>query len=376
MGIQRTASNINSKTTKEPKPTSQTTTKGSHSATVNPSVTLGHSAGIPGETSKYRNRVRTSSLEIKSHHLHEPRRRNSATLQQIAVDGDQSASTPTRHRSSTLSTTLQASSSSRPLLRSRASTNTRSSPPVSPTLSTHSSLSSSASAKGRPRAMSSSPRTGRQTQPYRKLIIIFSILVSLFLLGTVIVLSSVRYYLAIPDGSFLTEEEVPWTGSDLISPLRDPLPANATLAKRQDWEEVQAEGAVMGAETIPQVWDEMSEEDMEDPVTPGMSASSETYTTSEEAQLAGEEQWGIDGPGSGQYWMQSEWDGHVRDTDDWSRLYNVSLRYVCCPFCLYLVLTCRTGEKIPRIIHQTWKDDQLPEKWRKAWKECREGMPD
>jgi len=34
------------------------------------------------------------------------------------------------------------------------------------------------------------------------------------------------------------------------------------------------------------------------------------------------------------------------------------------------------GEKIPRLIHQTWKDDQLPEKWRKAWKECREGMPD
>jgi len=34
------------------------------------------------------------------------------------------------------------------------------------------------------------------------------------------------------------------------------------------------------------------------------------------------------------------------------------------------------GEKIPRLIHQTWKDDHLPEKWRKAWKECREGMPD
>jgi hypothetical protein len=174
--------------------------------------------------------------------------------------------------------------------------------------------------------MSSSPRTGRQTQPYRKVIIIFSILVSLFLLGTVIVLSSVSYYLAFPDGSFLSEEEVPWTGNDLISPLRDPLPANATLEKRQEWEEMQAEGAVMGTEAIPQVWDEMSEEDME---TLAASGSSETYTATEEAQLAGEEQWGIDGPGSGQYWMQSEWDGQVRDTDDWSRLYNVSLRYVC-----------------------------------------------
>lgn len=318
------------KTTKEPKPILlQTNRKGSNSATDTSSVTLGPSAGIP-DHSKYRNRVRTSSLEL-SNHLHEPRRRNSSGVSQsaaasavAAINADQSASTPTRNRSSTLTTRLQSSSSTRPHLRSRASTNTRLSPPTSPTLSSHSSLSSSTSAKGRPRAMSSSPRTGRQTQPYRKVIIIFSILVSLFLLGTVIVLSSVSYYLAFPDGSFLSEEEVPWTGNDLISPLRDPLPANATLEKRQEWEEMQAEGAVMGTETIPQVWDEMSEEDME---TPASSGSSETYTATEEAQLVGEEQWGIDGQGSGQYWMQSEWDGQVRDTDDWSRLYNVSLRY-------------------------------------------------
>lgn len=31
---------------------------------------------------------------------------------------------------------------------------------------------------------------------------------------------------------------------------------------------------------------------------------------------------------------------------------------------------------MPRIIHQTWKSDTLPEKWRKSWRECREGMPD
>jgi len=31
---------------------------------------------------------------------------------------------------------------------------------------------------------------------------------------------------------------------------------------------------------------------------------------------------------------------------------------------------------MPRIIHQTWIDDTLPPKWRKAWRECREGMPD
>jgi hypothetical protein len=31
---------------------------------------------------------------------------------------------------------------------------------------------------------------------------------------------------------------------------------------------------------------------------------------------------------------------------------------------------------MPRILHQTWKDNTLPEKWRLAWRECREGMPD
>jgi len=174
--------------------------------------------------------------------------------------------------------------------------------------------------------MSSTPRTGRQTHPYRKVIIIFSILVSLFLLGTVIVLSSVSYYLAIPDGSFLTEEEVPWTGQDLISPLRDPLPVNATLERRQDWESIHVDGVALGTETLPQVWDEMSEDDLEDPEITLPNASSETYTVSEEAQLGGEQQWGIDGEGSGEYWMQSDWEGHVHDTDDWSRLYNVTLR--------------------------------------------------
>lgn len=31
---------------------------------------------------------------------------------------------------------------------------------------------------------------------------------------------------------------------------------------------------------------------------------------------------------------------------------------------------------MPRIIHQTWKSNVLPEKWRVAWRQCREGMPD
>ncbi|KAK4686177.1 hypothetical protein P7C73_g3955, partial [Tremellales sp. Uapishka_1] len=73
------------------------------------------------------------------------------------------------------------------------------------------------------------------------------------------------------------------------------------------------------------------------------------------------QEWGVDGAGSGGYWMREDWDGRVERTDSWERLENV---------------TTRVGEKIPRLIHQTWKSDHLPDKWRKAWKECREGMPD
>lgn len=41
-----------------------------------------------------------------------------------------------------------------------------------------------------------------------------------------------------------------------------------------------------------------------------------------------------------------------------------------------IMLLFSPGETIPRIIHQTWKADTLPEKWRDVWRECREGMPD
>lgn len=181
--------------------------------------------------------------------------------------------------------------------------------------------------------MSSTPRTARQTHPYRKAIIIFSILVSLFLLGTVIVLSSVSYYLAFPAGAFLTEDEVPWTGEDLIKALLDPPTVNGTIERRQDWEELKAEDAIMGSETIPQVWDEMSEvggvgevkaaeagatEDLEDD-----SGSVDAF-----AEETMDEDWGIDGMGTGSYWMKDQWDGKVHDTSDWSRLYNITTRYV------------------------------------------------
>jgi len=177
--------------------------------------------------------------------------------------------------------------------------------------------------------MSSSPRTARQTHPYRKAIIIFSILVSLFLLGTVIVLSSVSYYLAFPDGAFLTEDEVPWTGEDLIKALSDAPSVNGTVERRQEWEELKAEDAIMGSETIPQIWDEVdaSEVKAEDvSVTEDLEDDSDSINLSSE--IGSEEAWGIDGMGTGSYWMKDQWDGKVHDTNDWSRLYNVTTRYV------------------------------------------------
>jgi mannosyltransferase OCH1-like enzyme len=35
-----------------------------------------------------------------------------------------------------------------------------------------------------------------------------------------------------------------------------------------------------------------------------------------------------------------------------------------------------TPERIPRILHQTWKTDVLPERWQAVSKTCRELMPD
>ena len=38
--------------------------------------------------------------------------------------------------------------------------------------------------------------------------------------------------------------------------------------------------------------------------------------------------------------------------------------------------TALPGERIPRILHQTWKDETLPEKWAGVSQNCRDLMPD
>ncbi|EIW66516.1 hypothetical protein TREMEDRAFT_40831 [Tremella mesenterica DSM 1558] len=169
----------------------------------------------------------------------------------------------------------------------------------------------------------------------KKTAIVFLVLLSLVLIGTVVVLSTVSYYLAIPTMAYLTEEEVPWRAEDVIGPLRN-----------SDMPQIRAEHPTIGR---------FSEEEMTD----GDEVEGENGY--DEEQQWEDEMWGPDGKGTGGYWMRAGWEGQVQGTDSWQRLFNV---------------TTRPGEKIPRLIHQTWKNDQLPEKWREAWKECREGMPD
>ena len=137
-------------------------------------------------------------------------------------------------------------------------------------------MSLSLNSPGRPKAHA--PKT-------RKLIIATVLLLSLILGGTILVLSFVSYYLAIPTAAFLTEAEVPWNPNDAIPLLRDPPSIvsdleglrvrRSTKWGRQEWEEIDGEGtgdgvnpatatkaddAIMGADTIAEVWSELEED--------------------------------------------------------------------------------------------------------------------
>ncbi|RSH94822.1 hypothetical protein EHS25_004628 [Saitozyma podzolica] len=203
----------------------------------------------------------------------------------------------------------------------------------------------------------------------RKIVITLIVLVSLILVGTIVVLSSISYYLAIPAGAYLTEDEVPWRPEDVIRSLYEAPTPSATATpgkvKRQDFEEigvgagVSPSTGVMGTDTIAEVWEELEEELEEEFEQEAVDhAYDDAVEISQVSSPSGSEDedwvWGVDGKGTGGYWMREDWDGTVQDTASWNRLYNVTTR----------------------LIHQTWKTDSLPAKWQKAWRECREGMPD
>lgn len=182
----------------------------------------------------------------------------------------------------------------------------------------------------------------------RKTVIAFLVILSLVLLGTVIVLSTVSYYLAIPSWAYLTETEVAWRAEDVIKPLLEqPRPK---LSKRVQWGELDSDvlsysstGAAVSASTISvdsatmtaETWDEFKEEmeelDAAEEVDEDIATQpeGEAVDTDPTATSSIEEdngQWGIDGMGTGSYWMRNDWDGRVRDTDSWERLYNVTNR--------------------------------------------------
>lgn len=182
----------------------------------------------------------------------------------------------------------------------------------------------------------------------RKTVIAFLVILSLVLLGTVIVLSTVSYYLAIPSWAYLTETEVAWRAEDVIKPLLEqPRPK---LSKRVQWGELDSDvlsysstGAAASASTISvdsatmtaETWDEFKEEMEEldaaeevdeDNATQPESEAVDTDPTATSSIEEDNGQWGIDGMGTGSYWMRNDWDGRVRDTDSWERLYNVTNR--------------------------------------------------
>ncbi|KAL7421918.1 hypothetical protein Q5752_003690 [Cryptotrichosporon argae] len=215
------------------------------------------------------------------------------------------------------------------------------------------------------RAISTAPAVKPPTSRARTTFFVGLILVSLFLAGTVVVLSTVSYYLAIPAAAYLTEQEVPWRPEDAIRRLAhsDQRHAKRRQAARQDWEEIVEEleeeakeaggnAAVLGSDAVAEVWVEAADAEGQ---TPSASAVVANQTGVASVHAASASSSPIE------YWREPEWDGTVQGTAGWNRLYNVSTR---------------AGETIPRLIHQTWKSDQLPEKWREAWVECREGMPD
>jgi hypothetical protein len=175
----------------------------------------------------------------------------------------------------------------------------------------------------------------------RKIVITLIVLVSLILVGTIVVLSSISYYLAIPADAYLTEIEVPWKPEDVIRSLYEPpspsAEAGAVKAKRQDFEEVgtgvSPSTGVMGTDTIAEVWEELEEELEEEFEHEAVDhAYDDAVEISQVSSPSGSEDedwaWGVDGKGTGGYWMREDWDGTVQDTASWNRLYNVTTRWV------------------------------------------------
>ena len=126
--------------------------------------------------------------------------------------------------------------------------------------------------------------TQNQTSRWKKVVVVALVIGTLFLLGTVIVLSSVSYSLALPAAAFLTEEEVAWRPQDIIKTLQYNPRVDASVHRSTA-----------------------------DSTNSDQSAANETSDI-----------WDVDGPGSGGYWMRKDWAGEIQGTRAWDHLYNAT----------------------------------------------------
>ncbi len=167
---------------------------------------------------------------------------------------------------------------------------------------------------------SGSPRHNRACTT-RRVVIGFLIFLSLFLIGTVIVLSTISYYLAIPDWAYLTEAEVPFSMNDAIREFQketaNPGEEMRRLRRREEWEEVLDDG---GDVDILEVGHEIFGDEIGDTKETQGEERPDNEELLEE-DIASE--WSPEGKGSGAYYMRSDWDGTVLNMTNWDRLEEV-----------------------------------------------------
>jgi len=163
----------------------------------------------------------------------------------------------------------------------KASTRNSGSAMMTSSVPSSSTFTVSRSGRGRSKSTSFSISTVKKNPSNfrRNLFISLLVILGLFLLGTVLVLSSIQKYLYIEDWAYLNELELGGYNEKTAGRI----------------EEFQQEGPALTdeeASRAPAGWDQSSV-------------------------------WGPEGEGTGRYWMRNDWDGKVAETD-WNRLSNVT----------------------------------------------------
>jgi hypothetical protein len=201
-----------------------------------------------------------------------------------------------------------------------------------------------ASSRHRSRPRSSSQRRRNRTCTTRRVIVGFLIFLSLFLVGTVVVLSTISFYLAIPDWAYLTEGEVPFDHRDAIVEFEKEHPgvggagarSKMMAVKRQDGDEYEVisvdeadvlavEHEIMGDSTATSRYvSTVTEYDAVDhAIETHIPGTPFAGNENEEDEEDDSSEWSPQGKGSGAYYMQANWDGKVQNMTSWERLEHV-----------------------------------------------------